>query len=115
MPFTEKDAAIGKIISGLVPDGACIQLGIGGIPNAVAEGLKEKNDLGVHTELITSGMMELVKMGVITNKRKQLNRGQMVATMALGSPELYAFIDHNPGVALYDGALGQRPLRHRPE
>ena len=109
VPFTEKDAAIGKIISGLVPDGACIQLGIGGIPNAVAEGLKEKNDLGVHTELITSGMMELVKMGVITNKRKQLNRGQMVATMALGSPELYAFIDHNPGVALYDGAWVNDP------
>lgn len=87
-PFNEKDQAIGKLIAGYVPDGACIQLGIGGIPNAVAECLKEKNDLGVHTELITSGMAELAKMGVITNKRKQINRGQMVATMILGTEEL---------------------------
>lgn len=108
-PFNEKDAAIGKLITGYVPDGACIQLGIGGIPNAVAECLKEKNDLGVHTELITSGMAELVKLGVVTNKRKQINRGQMVATMILGAEELYRFADRNPGVALYDGAWVNDP------
>lgn len=101
--------SIGRLIAGYVPDGACIQLGIGGIPNAVAEFLKEKNDLGVHTELITSGMAELVKMGVITNKRKQINRGQMVATMILGTQELYDFVDHNQGVALYDGAWVNDP------
>jgi acyl-CoA hydrolase len=97
VPFTDKDEAIGKIIAGYVPDGACIQLGIGGIPNAVAECLKEKNDLGIHTELITSGMADLAKMGVITNKRKNINRGQMVATMILGSEELYRFAHRNPG------------------
>jgi acyl-CoA hydrolase len=109
VPFTDKDEAIGKIIAGYVPDGACIQLGIGGIPNAVAECLKEKNDLGIHTELITSGMADLAKMGVITNKRKNINRGQMVATMILGSEELYRFAHRNPGVALYDGAWVNDP------
>ncbi|MEG1789729.1 MAG: acetyl-CoA hydrolase/transferase C-terminal domain-containing protein [Oscillospiraceae bacterium] len=108
-PFNDRDRAIGKTIAGFVPDGACIQLGIGGIPNAVADCLKEKNDLGIHTELITSGMAELVKLGVVTNKRKQINRGQMVATMALGNAELYRFIDRNPGVGLYDGAWVNDP------
>ena len=84
VPVNDKDREIGRLISGYVPDGACLQLGIGGIPNAVAEFLKEKNDLGIHTELITSGMADLVKMGVVTNKRKNINRGQMIATMISG-------------------------------
>lgn len=109
VPANDKDRAIGKMVADFVPNGACIQLGIGGIPNAVAEFLRDKNDLGVHTELITSGMAELMKMGVITNKRKQINRGQMIATMALGNKELYDFIDHNPAVALYDGAWVNNP------
>lgn len=109
LPFDEKDKIIGKLIADMVPDGACLQLGIGGIPNAIAEFLKDKNDLGVHTELITTGMMELVNLGVITNKRKQINRGQMIATMVLGSKELYEFMDYNPGVALYDGAWVNDP------
>lgn len=109
VPSSERDIAIGRTIAEYVPDGACLQLGIGGIPNAVAEYLKEKNDIGIHTELITTKMMELVKLGVITNKRKQLNRGQMVATMILGSKELFEFCDRNPGVALYDGAWVNDP------
>ncbi len=109
LPFTEKDAAIGRTIAQYVPDGACIQLGIGGIPNAVAECLKDKNDLGIHTELITSGMADLAKLGVITNKRKNINRGQMVATMVLGNNELYDYVNRNPGVALYDGAWVNDP------
>lgn len=109
VPSNDKDRAIGKIIAGYVPDGACIQLGIGGIPNAVAEFLKEKNDLGIHTELITSGMADLVKAGVVTNKYKNINKGQMVATMILGNNELYDFCDHNLGVALYDGAWVNDP------
>lgn len=109
VPSNDKDRAIGKIIAGYVPDGACIQLGIGGIPNAVAEFLKEKNDLGIHTELITSGMADLVKSGVVTNKYKNINKGQMVATMILGNNELYDFCDHNLGVALYDGSWVNDP------
>ena len=109
VPVNDKDRAIGKLIAEYVPDGACIQLGIGGIPNAVAEFLKDKNDLGIHTELITSGMADLVKTGVVTNKRKNINKGQMVATMILGNHALYEFCDRNPGVALYDGAWVNDP------
>jgi acyl-CoA hydrolase len=108
-PFSEKDAAIGKFIADMVPDGACIQLGIGGIPNAVAAALENKNDLGVHTEMLTTGMMHLAKLGVINGKRKQVNRGKMVATFAMGIPELYEFMDYNPSVAILDGAWVNDP------
>ncbi len=110
IPVNDKDRIIGKTIADFVPDGSCLQLGIGGIPNAVAEFLKEKNDLGVHTEMITSKMVELMKLGVITNKCKQINKGQMVAAFALGNKELYEFLDHNPGVGLYDGAWVNDPV-----
>ena len=109
LPFSEKDAAIGKLIADMVPDGACIQLGIGGIPNAVAAALETKNDLGVHTEMLTSGMMRLAKMGVINGKRKQINRGKMVTTFAMGIPELYEVMDYNPGIAVMDGAWTNDP------
>ena len=108
-PFSDKDRAIGQFIADLVPDGACIQLGIGGIPNAVAAALETKNDLGVHTEMLTTGMMRLAKLGVINGKRKQINRGKMVTTFAMGIPELYEFMDYNPAVAVMDGAWVNDP------
>ena len=108
-PFTEKDEMIGKYIADMVPDGACIQLGIGGIPNAVADALKTKNDLGVHTEMLTTGMMKLAKMGVINGKKKQINNGKMVATFAMGTPELYEFMDYNPAIEIRDGAWVNDP------
>ncbi len=106
---SEKDKAIGKLIAERVPDGSCIQLGIGGIPNAVAAALENKNDLGVHTEMLTSGMMRLAKMGVITGRNKQFERGKIVTTFALGVQELYEFIDYNPSVAVMDGAWVNDP------
>ena len=105
----EKDIAIGNNIASQINDGDCLQLGIGGIPNAVASALKNKKDLGVHTEMLTTGLMKLAKMGVITNKRKTLHKGKMVCTFAMGSKELYEFIDHNPGVAVLDGAYTNDP------
>lgn len=105
----EKDIKIGEFIASYIQDGDCIQLGIGGIPNAVAAALTHKKDLGVHTEMLTSGLMELAKMGVITGKRKQQQKGKMVCTFALGSPALYEFIDHNPAVMVMDGALVNDP------
>lgn len=108
-PFSEKDAAIGKFIADMVPDGACIQLGIGGIPNAVAAALETKNDLGVHTEMMTTGMMHLAKKGVINGKRKQINRGKIVTTFAMGIPELYEYMDYNPSIAVMDGAWVNDP------
>ena len=82
-------------VLGLIPDGACIQLGIGSAANAIGYALKTKNDLGVHTEMFTDSMMMLQKEGVINNKRKNLNPFQSVAAFALGSKELYEYIDHN--------------------
>lgn len=108
-PFNEKDAVIGKLIADMVPDGACIQLGIGGIPNAVGEYLKTKNDLGIHTEMLTNSMVRLAKMGVITGKCKNINKGKMVTTFAMGSQELYDFLDYNPSVAIMDGCWVNDP------
>lgn len=99
----EKDLKIGAYIAQHINDGDCIQLGIGGIPNAVAVSLMDKKDLGVHTEMMTTGMMELVKAGVITGKRKNFNNGKIVAAFALGTRELYDFIDNNPSIMIMDG------------
>ena len=105
----EKDLVIGKLIAEMVNDGDCIQLGIGGIPNAVAASLMDKKDLGVHTEMLTTGMMKLAKAGVVTGKYKQHHNGKMVAAFAMGTKELYDFIDDNPAVAIIDGAITNDP------
>lgn len=104
-----KDKAIGGYIAEMVRDGDCIQLGIGGIPNAVAESLRHKKDLGVHTEMLTTGLMKLAKAGVITNKRKSLHPGKMVCCFALGTRELYSFIDDNPAVLVLAGSYVNDP------
>jgi acyl-CoA hydrolase len=102
-PSNEKDKMIGKHIAELIHDGDCIQLGIGGIPNAVADALHDKKDLGVHTEMLTTGFMKLYKSGAVTNKKKTLHNGKMVAAFALGTNELYEFIDNNEDILLLDG------------
>lgn len=99
----EKDIKIGEHIASFIEDGDTIQLGIGGIPNAVANALMDKKDLGVHTEMLTTGFMKLFQHGAVTNKQKTLHKGKMVAAFALGTPELYDFIDDNPAVMLLDG------------
>ena len=105
----EKDLIIGKLIADQIPDGACLQLGIGGIPNAVAASLTNKKDLGIHTEMFTNGMMDLIKAGVITGKKKNFYKDFHVATFAYGSKELYEFIDNNPSVYLMRGSVGNDP------
>lgn len=105
----EKDLVIGKIIADMINDGDCIQLGIGGIPNAVAASLMNKKDLGIHTEMLTSGMVKLAKAGVITGKYKQIHNGKMVAAFAMGPKELYDYIDDNPAVAILDGGYVNDP------
>jgi acyl-CoA hydrolase len=107
--INDKDQKIGQFIADYIKDGDCIQLGIGGIPNAVAAALVHKKDLGVHTEMLTTGLMRLAKLGVITGKYKQQHRGKMVCTFALGTQELYDFIDKNPSVAILDGAYVNDP------
>ena len=100
---TEKDLKIGALIAEQINDGDCLQIGIGGIPNAVAKSLASKKDLGIHTEMFTTGLMELVKSGAATGKRKQMQKGKHVAAFAMGTKELYEFIDNNPSVSILDG------------
>lgn len=94
------DLKIGEYISSLVDDGSTIQLGIGGIPNAVAKSLMTKKDLGVHTEMITEGIVDLFNAGVITNSKKTLHPHKIIGAFALGSEKLYEFLDDNPCVEL---------------
>jgi 4-hydroxybutyrate CoA-transferase len=91
---------IGAIIGTQVPDGATIQLGIGAIPNGVGEALKKKHDLGIHTELLTDKMLELIECGAVTNQLKPIHCGKTVATFAYGSRKLYDFLDENPSVEI---------------
>jgi len=93
--------AIGHIIAAMVPDGATIQLGIGGIPNAVCLHLENHQDLGVHTELFCPGMMHLIKKGVINGRRKNLHPRQHIFTNALGNREMYEFMHDNPSMTSY--------------
>jgi acyl-CoA hydrolase len=109
VPPSEKDLIIGKIISEYIQDGDCLQLGIGGIPNAIAASLYGKKDLGIHTEMLTTEMAKLAKAGVITGKYKQTNKGKMVATFAMGSKELYDYLDDNPSCMLLRGSLVNDP------
>ena len=92
---TEKDRAIAALVAERIPDGATIQAGIGGMPNALLEMLGEHSELGVHTELLSDGIVDLVEAGVVTGTRKVLRRGKVVATFALGSQRLYDFLHEN--------------------
>jgi len=100
--LTETDIAIGKNVAELIEDGACLQMGIGGIPNAVLSQLGNHKDLGVHTEMFADGILPLVEKGVVNGKRKQIDKGKMVASFLMGSKKLYDFIDDNPMVAMMD-------------
>lgn len=91
---------IGAFIADEVPNGATIQLGIGSIPEAVGLALKGKYNLGIHTELFTDSMVELIECGVVTNTLKPIHRGKTVATMSFGSQRIYDFINNNPSVEM---------------
>ena len=97
-PRTAVDDAIGAIIAGLVRDGDCLQMGIGALPEAVCAGLTGHRHLGIHTEMMTSGLAALVRSGVVDNSRKQLNTGTSVYTFALGDEGLYNFLRESPDV-----------------
>jgi len=92
----EASAKIGGYIAEEIPDGATLQLGIGAIPGAVALALKGKHNLGIHTEMFTDGMMELIDCGAVDNSKKPIHTGRTVATFALGSQRMYDYIDDNP-------------------
>jgi itaconate CoA-transferase len=93
-----EDAAIGKIVAEMVPDGACLQMGVGALPDLVCSYLRGRKDLGIHTEALCPGMIELIEGGVVTNRRKRLNPGKTVFTFAMGQKAMYDFLDDNPSV-----------------
>ncbi len=99
---TAQDVAIGKNCAALIEDGDCLQMGIGGLPNAIAEQLHDHAHLGLHSEMFADGLLGLLKAGVIDGSCKKLDRGKAVASFLLGSRELYSFIDHNHDVQMRD-------------
>ncbi len=115
LPYLEKseptriDKAIGGYVSTLIHDGDCIQLGIGGIPDAAAMSLMDKHDLGLHTEMLTNSIVDLINAGVLTNKKKNIHKGRCICTFALGTQELYDMVDDNPGIEFYSGSYVNDP------
>src|SRR5690554_5236704 len=105
----EKDFIIGSQIADYIKDGDNIQLGIGGIPNAVAKSLYDKKDLGIHTEMFTNEMMNLIKAGVVTGKRKTLHKNKHIAAFVMGTKELYEFVNDNPACWLLSGKYVNDP------
>lgn len=95
---TEVDETIAKLVLKEITDGACLQIGIGGMPNAVGAMVAKSDlkDLGIHTEMYVDSMMDMTKAGVITGRKKTIDPGKQVFSFSSGSPELYEFMDHNP-------------------
>ena len=98
----ELEVKIGRFCAELVEDGATLQMGIGAIPNATLAALKNHKNLGIHTEMFSDGVLELVESGVINNSKKKIHPGKIVATFVMGSQKVYDFIDDNPLVAMLD-------------
>lgn len=111
--FAQPDAvetAIGINCAALIEDGACLQMGIGAIPNAVLSQLGNHRNLGVHTEMFADGVLPLVESGVINGENKKLDKGKMVSTFIMGSQRVYDFLDDNPGVLMKDVGYTNDPF-----
>lgn len=98
--ISDVEREIGRNCASLVNDGDTLQLGIGAIPDAVLMFLKDKKDLGLHSEMISDGAMELIRSGVINGRRKTIHPGKIVVTFLMGSRALYDFVDHNPDIEM---------------
>ncbi len=94
------EEAIGKYCATLIEDGSTLQLGIGAIPDAVLSQLKDKKDLGIHSEMISDGVVDLYEAGVINGSKKSIDNGKMVITFLMGTKRLYDFADHNPAIEM---------------
>ena len=97
-PQSELDLKIGQFVADLIEDESTLQLGIGGIPNAVAVALRDKHNLGVHTEMLSDSLIDLYRAGVVTNSAKTLHKDKMVTAFSFGSKAAYDFLDNNPNV-----------------
>ena len=101
--------AIGKYVADMIDDGSTLQIGYGGIPDAVVMQLTGKHDLGIHTEMIGDGILTLLESGAVTNRRKNYLPGKTIATFALGSQKLYRYMDRNPGLEMHPVSFTNDP------
>ena len=106
---SETDLAIGRYCAELIPDGSCLQMGIGAMPNAICACLSGHRHLGLHTEMFSDGALALIRSGVIDGSAKAIDNGKVVASFLLGSREVYDFIHHNPLVLMKDIAYTNDP------
>lgn len=95
IPITDIEEKIARVIADMIPDGSTIQLGLGGLANCIGHFLKEKNDLGVHTEVVSNSIMELVKCGAVNGSKKSILKGLVPYTFCVGTKELWEYMDHN--------------------
>ena len=107
---TEDEIKIGNYIAALIPDGATLQIGVGGIPNAVIRALHNHQHLGLHTEAMTDGVLPLLERGIIDNSQKKVMPGKSVASLALGSRKLYDYMDGNKDIIFKDVAWTNNPF-----
>ncbi len=107
---TEKEIRIGNFIAEHIPDGATLQIGVGGIPNAVIRALEGHKHLGLHTEAMTDGVLPLLEKGIIDNSQKKIYPGQSIASLALGSRRLYDFMNYNKDIVFKDVAWTNNPF-----
>jgi len=107
---TQEDITIGKLIStNLIPDGATLQLGIGNIPNMVLNELRSHKNIGIHSEMFSDGVVELIKEGVVNNSKKTLDPGRLVVSFLVGSSKLFDFVHNNSMVEMRDAAYTNNP------
>lgn len=99
---SQTEVLIGKHCAELIDDGSCLQVGVGGLTNALAVQLKDHKNLGLHSETFADGVLELIKSGVINGQNKAIDKGKVVASFLLGSREVFDFVDHNPSVMMMD-------------
>lgn len=107
---TEKEIKIGNYIAEFIPDGATLQIGVGGIPNAVIRALENHKHLGLHTEAMTDGVLPLLEKGIIDNSLKKVMPGKSVASLALGSRKLYDYMNYNQNIVFKDVAWTNNPF-----
>jgi acyl-CoA hydrolase/GNAT superfamily N-acetyltransferase len=109
LPELDTADQIGRLVASLIEDGSTIDICLGATPHATLMALSEKNDLGIHSQYLTDGMMTLVSKGIITNRRKGFNDGQIVASSAVGTTNFYEFLDDNPSINFYPSDYVNNP------
>jgi acyl-CoA hydrolase/GNAT superfamily N-acetyltransferase len=110
LPELDTARQIGRLVASLIEDGSTLDICLGATPHATLMALSEKNDLGIHSQYLTDGMMTLVSKGVITNRRKGFNDGQLVASSAVGTTNFYEFLNDNPSINFYPSDYVNNPV-----